>query len=199
MEWYWCGSGWNCWASWFWSQATAAWVQAIAASILVVVTIRLWRKDRRHAEQEEIDRFHQNLVLIKGTFYRCHLILGRIAPKFAVPSFKVAQRTIRDAQRDLQDTIKAGMPNGKVMAYVQGVITRMTEMEEWLSHAPSVIMQSMQNDDPAERQKLKLTFDRELLRFAGEMELAHDKVQEFHERFAQDRWAAWKIDKDKNA
>lgn len=194
MDWYWCGCDADCWASWFWSPATAAWVQAIAAGALIAVTVWLWRRDRHRAEQAEMDRLHQNLVLIKGTFYRCHLTLGRIAPKFAIPSFKVAQRTILEGQRDLQDALKAGMPNAKIMGYVQGRITRMTEMDEWISQAPGAISLSMQSEDADERAKLKLTLDRELLKFAGEMEEAHDKVHEFQQRFAHDRWATWKVE-----
>src|SRR5690606_1680039 len=131
--------------------------------------------------------------MVKGTFYRCHLTLGKIAPKFAIPQIKVARRTILDGQRDLLDALKAGMPNAKIMGYVQGRITRMTEMEEWLSQAPDVIVNSLQNDDASERKGLILSLDREILKFAGEMEVAHDKVHEFQERFTHDRCAPWKM------
>lgn len=146
-----------------------------------------------------MDRLHQNLVLIKGTFYRCHLTLNRISPRYAIPSFKVAQRTILEGQRDLKDALKAGMPNAMVMGYVQGRITRMTEMEEWISQAPGAITLSMQNQDAKERASLQLDLDVELIKFAREMKEAHDKVHEFQERFAHDRLAAWEVGKGQDS
>lgn len=138
---------------------------------------------------------HQNIVLIETTFYRCHLILDRIAPSFAVPSFKVAQSTMREARHHLQKAIMGGMPNGRIMAYVQGCITRMSEMEEWLANAEPAILQTIKSDGPASRQKLNLRLDAELKKYSGEMMRAHDKVSEFHERFTYDPREVWKLGK----
>lgn len=44
MEWHFCYADWNCWATWFWSSSTAAWVQALLTAWVFFWSIRQAKK-----------------------------------------------------------------------------------------------------------------------------------------------------------
>lgn len=62
MEWHWCGFNADCWTTWIWSPATAAWVQAVVTFLAVIVAIvvpycqnRYFQKVRAKEKNESRD------------------------------------------------------------------------------------------------------------------------------------------------
>lgn len=53
MEYSFCATSWDCWYAWLWSSPTAAWVQAAATILLLVVTWSAWTHDRRCGEEAD--------------------------------------------------------------------------------------------------------------------------------------------------
>lgn len=68
MEWGWCGYDWNCWASWFWSPATAAWTQALLTGIAILVSGWLGRRAFRNSVDLERQKIHMAELQVLGRF-----------------------------------------------------------------------------------------------------------------------------------
>jgi|GEM_PF-1083650 len=195
MEWYWCKGDWNCWATWFWSNSTAAWVQAILTVVAIagsvgVSMLSIFNAQRQHERQikesrakaihDQVLQHHKGIVRAKVIMSRLgggaeniikhiHSGLSYNAPATFRLVLSERLETVVDDLVDLRKVMLGDLPNPGVIVLVNNGVIIGEDFKAYLAYCLS-----------DELPKVDLITVQDV---SNRMKNLHDHLQDYHENY----------------
>ena len=135
-----CRGDLNCWGSWlFGAGAGAAWVQAVASLLLIVITNVVWRTDKARERKAEKKAYERNVAVFLGVMRLCHGALERLARDVSFVQCQVTVRIFHRYQEELRATFRAALPDDETVSLVIHWMMRFSEMGESMNQTANSI------------------------------------------------------------
>ncbi|MED5602306.1 MAG: hypothetical protein VX935_07805 [Pseudomonadota bacterium] len=202
MEYSFCWANWDCWYGWFWSSATAAWVQGLATLGLLWVTYRTWKherdsdarrrdeaaKERHDADSLNLEKIHQYMAY---TLALSILLLKEAKKNGGLPAAKMKTNKLQlqRAIDELGELIKADRSRYEVTT--EAFAFQLACQQLVLQFDSISVQVSQQSNDENAAYSVLVSVDNKFIETmeaqVGEMEKVIESLSAFRTMFALDR------------